>query len=61
MQNEKIFMTIRETARTGLLPEHTLRMLAKAKQLPSIQVGNRVLINYSKLVEILNNPQENFV
>lgn len=25
--NEKIFMTIREVAKTGILPEHTIRVL----------------------------------
>lgn len=47
-------MTIREVAATGLLTEHALRELARANRLPAIQVGNRMLINYTKLVDQLN-------
>jgi excisionase family DNA binding protein len=57
----KTFMTIRETAKTGILPEHTLRMMNKAGLLPAIKSGNRVLINYPKLEEMLNNPKDNFI
>lgn len=43
-------LTIREVAATGLLPEHTLRTLVKDGQAPCITVGNRVYINFDKLV-----------
>lgn len=48
-------MTIRQIAATGLLGEHTLRMMAKAGQLPCITVGEtkKILINYDRLVEQL--------
>ena len=48
-------MTIRQVAQTGILPEHTLRMMSKSNQLPQILIGkqNKVLINYDKLVEQL--------
>ena len=48
-------MTIRQIAATGLMCEHTLRMMAKAGQLPSITVGEtkKILINYDRLVEQL--------
>lgn len=55
MQDNKIekqapqMLTIREVARTGLLPEHALRLMAKAGKLPALKVGNKVLINYDKL------------
>ncbi len=48
-------LTIRETARTGILPEYALRQLVKQGKIPHIQCGNRVLINYSRLVEMLNS------
>ena len=48
-------MTIREIARTGLLPEHALRIMFKAGQLPAITIGTKALINYDKLCEQLNN------
>lgn len=49
-------LTIRQVAATGLLPEHALRLMAKAGQLPAITVGStrKVLINFDKLCEQLN-------
>ena len=48
-------LTIRQVAQTGILPEHSLRLMAKAGQLPSITVGEtkKILINYDRLVEQL--------
>lgn len=53
--NAPRMMTIREVAATGLLSEYTLRMMCKRGELPCIKVGNRVLINFEKLVEKLNS------
>lgn len=47
-------MTVRETARTGLLSEHALRIMLKAGKLPAIYIGNKALINYDKLCEQLS-------
>lgn len=54
--NEKIprMLTIRETARTGILPETALRRLAAENRLPALRVGNRLLVNYDALIEQLN-------
>lgn len=54
--NERVprMMTIRETARTGILPETALRRLAAENRLPALKVGNRVLVNFDLLVEQLN-------
>ena len=45
-------MTIKQVAETGILPEHTLRLMEKAGQLPSFKVGStkKVLINYDALL-----------
>ena len=50
-------LTIRQVAQTGLLPEHSLRLMAKAGQLPCITVGEtrKILVNYDKLLEQLAN------
>ena len=50
-------MTIRQIAATGLLPEHTLRLMAKAGQLTCITVGEtrKILVNYDKLLTQLAN------
>lgn len=55
MINEVKFLTIRQCAATGILSEHALRLLSKQGKLPQITIGNRVLINYNKLVEKLNS------
>ena len=51
------FMTIREVAHTGLLSEYCLRQLEKQKRLPCVYSGNRCLINYTALVEQLDQLQ----
>ena len=47
-------MTIRQIAKTGVIPEHTLRRLVKMGKVPYIEAGNRVLINYTAFVRKLN-------
>lgn len=58
MENIPQFLTIRQVARTGLLPEHAIRQMARQGRLPSIEVGNRCLINYNLLIEQLNSLGE---
>jgi hypothetical protein len=53
MDNKVKMMTIREIAKTGILPEHALRVLVKKGAIPHLLVGNKVLINYYILEEIL--------
>lgn len=53
--NKPEFLTIRQVAARGPLSEYSLRLLEKAGKLPSIKCGNRVLINYGKLLEELNS------
>ncbi|MCF0238474.1 MAG: hypothetical protein HUK24_07720, partial [Sphaerochaetaceae bacterium] len=44
---------------TGILSEHSIRRLLKEKKLPVIYVGNKALINYTKLCEMLDSlPME---
>lgn len=54
-QNTPKFMTIRETAATGILSEHHLRLMAKRGELPGIYAGSRFKVNYPLLVEKLNH------
>lgn len=44
-------LTVRETARTGIMTESALRRWVKEGKVPHVAVGNRILINYDKLVE----------
>ena len=55
MDKQPKMMTIRETAKTGILPETALRTLVKQNKIPGIYVGTRFLVNYSALCEWLNN------
>ena len=48
------FMSIHEVAKTGILPERCLRKMAKEGRLPAIKTGNKTLINFDRLVELLN-------
>lgn len=48
------FLTIRQTAATGILTEHHLRLLEKQGKLPGVRSGNRFLVNVPILVELLN-------
>ena len=54
-QNTPRFMTIRETAATGILSEHHLRLMAKRGELPGIYAGSRFKVNYPLLIEKLNH------
>lgn len=54
-QNTPKFMTIMETAATGILSEHHLRLMAKRNELPGIYVGTRFKVNYPLLIEKLNH------
>lgn len=52
--NPPKFMTIRETAATGILSEYHLRLMVKRNELPGIYVGTRFKVNYPLLIEKLN-------
>jgi len=55
----KIFYTIRETAKTGILSEYALRILVKQNKIPYIKCGVKVMINYPLLIDYLNNQSIN--
>lgn len=46
------FKTIRQTAATGILSEHRLRLMVAEGTCPGIQTGNRFLINVDALAEM---------
>ena len=49
------FLTIRETAKTGILSEHSLRLMQKQGKIPHIMCGKKCLINYPLLLEQLTD------
>lgn len=48
------FKTIRQTAATGLLSEHRIRLLVSEGRCPGIRAGNRFLVNVEALAELLD-------
>lgn len=48
------FLTIRQTAKTKVLPEYTLRLMEKQGRLPGVRSGNRFLVNVPLLIEQLD-------
>ena len=48
------FKTIRQTAATGILTEHHLRLMVAQGLCPGIRTGNRFLVNVEALVESLD-------
>ncbi len=48
------FLTIRETAKTGILPEAMLRIMVKQGRIPGIYSGRKFLVNYGMLIDQLN-------
>lgn len=48
------FKTIRQTARTGILSEHRLRLMVADGRCPGIRVGNRFMVNVVALSDQLD-------
>lgn len=58
MEDSDRYLSIREVAKTGLIREYTLRMLVKQGKIPCIYSGTKCLINYKKLLKVLNEMGE---
>ena len=56
-----IFKTIRQTAATGLLSEHRLRILVAKGECPGIYTGNRFLVNVTALSEQLETQSKKVI
>lgn len=46
-------MTVREIAKTGLLPENTIRVMLRSGQIQAVYSGKKALINFDNLCEYL--------
>lgn len=51
-------MTVRQIARTGILPEHALRSLLKSGRITAVYVGRKAYINYDTLCQQLSRLRE---
>lgn len=58
MSDSDRYLSIREIVKTGLIREYPLRMLVKQGKVPCIYSGIKCLINYKKLLEVLNEMGE---
>lgn len=54
METVPTFLTIRQCAATGVLPEYRLRRMCEEGQLPGFYAGKKFLINFSVLCEQLD-------
>lgn len=45
-----IFLTIRQEAQQGIVPEHRLRQMLKQKALPGFYAGTRFYVNHEQFV-----------
>ncbi len=48
------FLTIRQTAATGILSEHHLRLMEKQGKLPGIRTGKTFRVNFEMLLAQLD-------
>lgn len=49
-------MTIQDAAKTGIMPENTLRRMCRNNEVPCLHIGRRTFINLDLLVSFLNDP-----
>ena len=54
MNSTPTMMTIKETTKRSNIAEHCIRRLVKQKKIPHIRTGVKVLINWEKFVQFLN-------
>lgn len=53
-KNIPTFLTIRQTAATGVLSEHHLRLMEKQGRLPGIRTGKTFRVNFEMLLAQLD-------
>ncbi len=53
--SEKIFYTIREVAKTGIMSEYCLRKLVKQGLVPCLYSGSKCLINLQMLKNLIDD------
>ena len=51
-------MTVRQVAKTGILPEHALRSMLKSGMITAVYVGRKAFINYDTLCQQLSRLGE---
>lgn len=54
MEQAPSFLTLRQAAKRGPLSEHRLRLMVAQGMLPGFYAGNRFLVNYPRMLEMLD-------
>lgn len=57
MNNYSRFFSIRKSAKLGPLSEYCLRLMLKQGRLPGVYSGRKFLVNYDRLLELLNEGE----
>ena len=60
-KNIPTFLTIRQTAATGVLSEHHLRLMEKQGRLPGIRTGKTFRVNFEMLLAQLDRESAELV
>jgi len=57
MENNAIprLMSVKEMAKTGIMPENAIRVLLKQGKLPAIYSGKKAIINFDLMCEQFRN------
>ena len=50
-------MSIREVARTGVIPEHALRQLVREGKIPCVYSGRKALICFDRLCDLIGKGE----
>jgi hypothetical protein len=51
-------LTVRQTAATGILSEHALRLLLKQGKIPALYINSKALLDYGTVCEYIRKLSE---
>lgn len=57
-ENTPKLQTIRQIARSGLMPEHALRLLIKQGKLPALYINSKALLDITVVIEYVKKLSE---
>lgn len=57
-ENTPKLQTIRQIAKSGLMPEHALRLLIKQGKLPALYINSKALLDITVVIEYVRKLSE---
>lgn len=57
-ENTPKLQTIRQIAKSGLMPEHALRLLIKQGKLPALYINSKALLDITVVIEYVKKLSE---